>query len=1515
MSNVSISPENLSPEAKRALLAKLLEKKAQQEALQKTVKQEASSQTPSPEEPHKGTEPRLNTPLPLSYGQRALWFLYQSDRTNTAYNVSIPARIRSTVNVNALKQAFQDLGDHHPTLRTTFTVNTGSTDEAEPCQTIHSTLPVSFKQVDSTGWSEEAAWSEEALHEAVTATHHEPFDLENGPIYRVTLFTRSPKEHVLLFSLHHIVYDAWSIGPLLNDAAQLYAAANAETIPNLPPLTHQYDDYVQWQKQTLEGPEGDRLLAYWQQQLAGDLPTLDLPTDQPRPLQPSGQGASHTFSFKPEQLKALRIFARSEGMTLYTVLMATFQSLLYRYTGQTDILVGSPVGGRPQKSFEQIVGYFVNPVTIRGSLSNTLTFKEFLSQIRTTTLDAIDHQAYPFSLLVEQLQPKRDPSRSPIFQVLFNFLKLQQIESVASILVPSESSTSPKPTVQWANLELEAFELEQQEGQFDLTLEMFEAEDSLLGVFQYSTDLFNPDTIKRMAGHFQTLLEAAIAAPNQQISNLPLLTSSEQSQFSQWNTTSLTYQSIDKTTDDLSLDCIHQRVEQQAAKTPTKAAVVCGDQQLTYQELNERANQLARHLQSKGVKPDDLIGLCIERSLEMLVGVLGILKASGAYVPLDPSYPPSRLDHMLTDSGAQIALTQNSLCDLLKGDASRSNNLSTICLDTDWAVIAEHDKQNLDIDISTSNLAYVIYTSGSTGKPKGVMIQHDSLVNFTQAAIEGYGFLESDRTLQFASISFDAAAEEIYPCLTTGGTLVLRNQEMLGSVAQFLQTCEDWQLTVLDLPTAYWQKITLELAASDLSLPAALRFIIIGGERVSPEQVRTWQTHVGDTPRLLNTYGPTEATVVATAYTITSAAKIPGEVPIGKPLNQVTTHILDKQLQPVPIGIPGELHLGGLGLARGYLNRPKMTAERFIPKPLGSNSSSHDSTNDDAKQPAISDRLYKTGDLVRYLPDGNIEYLGRIDHQVKIRGFRIELGEIETALSQHLAVTQVVVIDREDTPGDKRLVAYLIADTATDVSPSAFRQFLQQSLPEYMVPAAFVSVKALPITPNGKVDRRALPKPQASDLASATTYVAPRNPVEKQLTTIWETLLNVKPIGINDNFFDLGGHSLLTIGLSVQIEQHFSKKLPLSTVITAPTIAQLAVTIDPSLATQTDNLETTPVESTHLAPTSLNSAPSNSIVLLREGKATPNHQTQQTTKPPLFLLHDADGEILLYRSLAQALDPAITVYGIQPYSMANFPILHTRVTDMVSFYVEQIRTVQPEGPYFLGGLCVGGTLAFEVAHQLKQQGHAIAMVALLDSPDLDASERTSTVTAQRLKNLSGVFSDSGDSQQKLHQKLAGIVGTVSKKALNVVTYESQKKIGSVRDQAQLTLLRRHLDNGTTLPHFLQNISVRTVLTWAPCIQGMPKEIFDGSVTLFRATQASDIFEGTDIDDSPMRDLFEDDLLGWGKRVSQGVQVHDIPGGHSSMLQAPNVDVIAKKIQTIYQEQLQDTQQETAQSVA
>ncbi len=1071
---------NLSPQEKRALLVDLLQKKAREST----------------------------SVFPLSHGQRALWFLHQLDPGSAAYNLAFGGYIRPGLDVPAFRRTVQKLVDRHPSLRTTYTVHNG-----ELVQQVHGQTTPHLEVVDA------SSWVPDDLRDRLEEEADRPFNLEQGPVFREKLFTRGAHEHVLLLTAHHIALDFWSLDVILAEFLVLYLAESAGSRANLPPLGAQYSDFVAWQVEMLAGPEGDRLLGYWQKRLAGKLPVLDLPTDRPRLRLQRYRGGSHEFSLNEGLARRLETLAKREGTTLYATLLTAFFVLLHRYTAQVDILVGSPAAGRGMPGCESIVGYFVNPVVMRADLSGDSTFGVLLSQVRQTVLEALEHQDVPFALLVERLQANRDPSRSPLFQVEFvwDALRLLRQHNQA----PSDMDETPEGANR-GGLSLEPF-LKQRGAPFDLTLKMVAVGKSLSGAIQYNVDLFDAATIARMAGHFQTLLEGIVASPDARLSALPLLTESERRQILvEWN---------DTRTDYPDTSCLHELFESQVERSPDAVAVVFQEERLTYRELNRRADRLARRLKALGVGPDVLAGICAERSVEMVVGLLGILKAGGAYVPLDPTYPKERLAFMLEDAHVPVLLTQRRLVEGLPRHVA-----TVVCLDEDVPIIGEESARNPVSGAVAENLAYVIYTSGSTGRPKGVMITHRGICNRLRWMQGAYHLTEADRVLQKTPLSFDVSVWEVFWPLLTGARLVVAKPGGHLDPAYLLKLISDQGITTLHFVPSM---LRVFLEERGLDACHSVRRVICSGEPLTVAlQERFFERLAAE---LHNLYGPTEASIDVTCWSCTRTGGRQ-TVPIGRPIANTQIYILDSHVCPVPVGIAGELHIGSVGLARGYLNQPALTAEKFIPDPFSN---------------AAGARIYRTGDLARYLRDGTVEFLGRMDGQVKVGGCRIELKEIEAVLDRHPAVREAVVVARDDLPGGRGLVAYVLPQPESAPTARELRSVLKRLLPDYMVPAAFVLVDTLPLMPNGKLDTRALPSVEAARPEVAEAYVAPRNRVEALLADAWAQALGIDKVGVHDNYFELGGASLqiLLIVAKVNAEGlHLSPEMFLQ----YPTIAELA---------------------------------------------------------------------------------------------------------------------------------------------------------------------------------------------------------------------------------------------------------------------------------------------------------------------------------------------------------------------
>jgi amino acid adenylation domain-containing protein/non-ribosomal peptide synthase protein (TIGR01720 family) len=1104
MSDLLKRLESLSPQKRELVLQKLLA----QQASAKHKSQVVSIKPVSRDEL-----------IPLSFPQQKLWFLHQMEGSSANYNMAAAVEIRGNLQVYILERIIREIVQRHEILRTTF-----RTVDGQAVQIVTPSLTVSLPVIDL-----QTLPVEERLAEVQCLAVEEQlksFDLTQDCLLRVTLLHVDLESYVLLVTMHHIVSDGWSMGVFIQEFSSLYAAFAQDKPSPLPALSIQYADFAHWQRQYLQGEVLENQLNYWRQQLTGAPPILELPTDRPRPSVQTFQGQTLNFALNQNLTKQLNMLSQKSGTTMFMSLMAAFVTLLYRYSNQSDIVIGSPIANRDRQETYPLIGLFVNTLVLRTNLGGNPSFAELLQRVRQVALDAYAYQDIPLERLVEALQPERSLSHMPLFQVAFAM------------------QNTPMGQLELPNLCLNLLKVENRTAKFDLTLSMQETETGLLGEWEFNTDLFDVATITRMAGHFQTLLEDIIANPQKPISELSLLTPSEQHQLLvEWNNTQ-----TDAPQDKL----IHQLFAEWVEKTPDAIAVVFENQQLTYSQLNERANQLANHLQNLGVKPDTLIGICVERSPEMIIGLLAILKAGGAYLPLDPNYPTERLTFILTDSQPPILLTQQHLTDKLP-----PHQAITICLDAESSppplCASASLREKTPTELHHNNLAYIIYTSGSTGKPKGVMVPHTGLTNLAQAQIKTFNIQTSSRVLQFASFSFDASISEIIMTLGAGARLYLATKESLLPGASLIALLQNYGITHITLPPTALAVLPPE------QLPA-LQTIIVAGEACPPDLVARWSMG----RRFFNAYGPTEASVCATIAQCHNSTNKP---PIGRPITNTQIYLLDQNLQPVPIGVPGELHIGGIGLAKGYLNRSELTQEKFIPHPF-------------SNQPEA--RLYKTGDLARYLPDGNIEYLGRIDHQVKLRGFRIELEEIAALLSQHPGVNQNTIIVREDIPGSQRLVAYIVPDSDATPTVSDLRQFLKEQLPEYMVPSAFVLLETLPLTPNGKVDKRALPAPE-SRLELGVNFVAPRTPQESKLAAIWTEVLRLTQVGIHDNFFEIGGDSILSLQIIARANQA-GMQLNVKQLFQHQTVAELAMvagnveTIQAEQGLVTGSIPLTPIQ-------------------------------------------------------------------------------------------------------------------------------------------------------------------------------------------------------------------------------------------------------------------------------------------------------------------------------------------------
>ena len=1043
-------------------------------------------------------EGELLLTAPATESQKEIWASVQmGSEANCAYNESQTLQLKGDLDVESFQSALQQLILHHEALRTTF-----SPDGTTLC--ISSSFDYKIPVIDLT----ELELYEQKVEVATLRRQvvEQPFDLEHGSLFRVQLLKLHSQEHLVMITVHHIICDGWSWAVLMPDLGNLYSALKQGQTPELEEAEC-FSQYAISQAAAVESEEAIATENYWLQQYAQSVPVLDFPTDHPRPPFRTFESAREDWDLSPALVPSLKQLGTKLGCSFMSTLLAGFEVWLHRLTGQSDIVVGVLAAGQAATEMYNTVGHCVNLLPMRSLVMGEQSFKDYLQSRRAKVLDDYDHQQFTFGTLIQKLSIPRDPSRIPLVPILLNI-----DQGLDSAKLP------------FHDLEVELFSNPRSFENFELFVNATEMAGKLTLECQYNTNLFDAETIRRRLAEFETLLTGLVADPDQAIAALPFLPSAEQQLLSQWNQTQSIYP------DHL---CLHQLIEEQVKRTPEAIAVILEDQQLTYEELDRQANQLAHYLQSLGAQAETLVGISMERTSEMLVAMLGVLKVGAAYIPLDPTYPSDRLAFMMADSQIELLLTHSSIVTEIPASQAK-----VVCLDQDGDAMQKHSVEPLSYQVSPDSLAYVIYTSGSTGTPKGVQITHQGVVNFLHAMQKEPGMVQEDVLLSVTTLSFDIAVLELLLPLTVGATTVLVSRQVAMDGEALLNALERFKVTVMQATPATWR---LLLAANWQGSPNLK--ILSGGEALPSDLAREL---VQRAQVVWNLYGPTETTIWSTAYKLETDDVKPL---IGKPIVNTRIHLLDANLQPVPIGVSGELHIGGDGLARGYLNRPELTAEKFIPDPLSA-------------EPG--NRLYKTGDLARFLSDGQIEYIGRIDHQVKVRGFRIELGEIEATLLQHPTVKEAIAIVREDTPGEKLLVGYFVPQTGTDGAGiiSELRRSLKTQLPDYMVPTILMALDALPLTPNGKANRKALPQPDAYRPELAANYVAPKTTLETQIAELWAQVLKLERVGIEDNFFDLGGYSLLAMQVITRLRQAIAIELSLRTFFEAPTVAELADRIE-----------------------------------------------------------------------------------------------------------------------------------------------------------------------------------------------------------------------------------------------------------------------------------------------------------------------------------------------------------------
>ncbi|QSV63975.1 MAG: amino acid adenylation domain-containing protein [Dolichospermum sp. DL01] len=1307
--------------------------------------------------------------LPLSFAQTRLWFIDQYEGANAIYNIFQGLRLEGKLNIEALEKAVNALIVRHETLRTGFLSS-----EGEPVQIILPQLTLTIPVTDLG----ELSLEEQGLQvqHLVTQESHKPFDLKNPPLLRVSLFRLGATTHILLLTIHHIIADGWSMGVLNRELSHLYQAACKEETPSLPALPIQYADFAQWQRNWLQGDVLESQLSYWKQQLGGSLPVLELPTDHPRPAIQTYNGASISVELSLDLTNGLKALSQQEGVTLFMTLLAAFQILLYRYSGQEDIIVGTPIANRNRQEIEPLIGFFVNSLVLRTNLGGNPSFRELLKQVREVTLGAYTHQDLPFEKLVEEIQPERDLSRNPLFQVWFNMINFTGSTLLKLMDLKAENLLS-----------------QEIDSKFDLTLYLENKDKNIYLQLVYNKTLFNADTIEEMSKHFQQLLKVIVRNPEYPISNLSLLTETERYQLSCRRNL---IQPSNPFTEFLKSDIkqsIPSRFQQQVEKYPHHFAIKTRNYEWTYEELNQQANNIAQQLLAYLPHEQIRIALLFEHDAPMIAAILGVLKLGQIYVTLDPDYPQDRVSYILEDSLASLIITNDHNFDKaqdLVGEKLRIINIDQIEI-TD---IYEEINQK----ISADTIAYLLYTSGSTGQPKGVIQNHGNVIHFIRNYTNNLHISTQDKLTLFSSYSSDAAVIDIFGTLLNGATLYPFDlkQEGLANLSQWLR---EQEITIYhSTPTVYRYFLNSVTDKKDLE---KIRLVVLGGETVVKQDVELYGEYFADDCIFVNGLGCTESSFNL-QYLINKEIAIPGNsISVGYPFDDTEILLLDSDRMPTDI--IGEIAIRSHHLALGYWRKPELTAEVFLPDPTGGKR-----------------RIYRTGDWGRFLPDGSLKFLGRKDFQVKIRGFRIELGEIEAVISKHPDVLNTVTIVREDIPGDKRLIAYIVLQPQGRLTQTELRQLVKQKLPDYMIPSAFVFLEKIPLTPNGKIDRRALPAPDSSRQDTAKAFLAPRDELELQLTKIWEKVLARKPIGVRDNFFDLGGHSLLGVKLLAQIQKSFPSNLPLSILFQAPTVEELAKVLRQKKVTP----------------------PWYSLVPIQPGGS----------RPILFGIHH-----IYFNDLSRYLGPEQPIYALH-YAMAEATdraLSLPKMEDLAAHYIEEMRTLQPEGPYFLMGLSFGGVIAYEMAQQLVAQGQQVGLLALFDTH------------IQRGRKL-----------LPLRQRVANL--------LRLPLPELMERVNG-RVKAKLLVLRY---GNQYLPHIYNREGmVATAKAYTP-------KPYPGRVNLFKAMDVSVSYVNYQVDPPEM---------GWRKFITGELEIHEVPGSHIGILEEPNIQILAEKLRVCMDKALGD----------
>lgn len=1359
-----------SSEEKRALAKKLLQQKIEQ----------------------------TKTSYPLSHGQKALWFLNKNNPTSTSYNIAVIFKIANAINVPVLKSALQRIINRHEILRTTYSMENG-----EPVQIVHSFMELFYAEIDVSGYNETKLLEE--LKKAKNAL----FDLTNGPLLRVYLFKKSICENHLLICTHHIAFDGWSILVLLEELKFLYSSIKYNSETELPDKKFSYSDYTRLQKEFLTTEDADKQLLYWQNELRGEIPIQSLYTDFPRPAIQTENGSSVKLELTVETINNLKEFSKAYGLTTNVILLGTLKILLSRYTQQDDIIVGTPTTGRTKPEWLNLLGYFVNPVAIRSRLSGEQDIISFFKETRTKVINALSNQDYPFPLLVNKLKLKRDPSRNPVFQTLFALQKYDQQFEISRLLgIYTENMDT---------LEMEPYEMPQTEGQVDLSVEFYESKSKLFGYFHYNTSLFERNTIQKMAFHYEELLKNTLIDTHQKVTSVGIISEPEEQQLVQgFNNTAIEIPSH---------KCIHEIIEMQAKKIPLKIAMVFQDRQISYEEMDQLSNQLSNYIINCGIKTGDHVGISMDRSLDMLIAMIAVLKAGAAYVPLDPVLPNERLSFMANDSGIRLLLTQEKYATQFSG------SLNKVLLDQKDVEIKKESTEKPLLTCKPESLAYIIYTSGSTGQPKGVMVEHRQVVNF----FNGIGEKLKDDTdvcwLALASISFDISIQELLWPLTRGFKVLIQKNDLNEIINEnnFSLSSQIVKHHATHLICAYSMIRLLSSNSNSLNSIRKLKKVFLGGEPLNKSVIES--IFNGSSVEIYNVYGPTETTVFSTFTKLSNEDKV---LTIGKPMANTQVYILDRNMQLLPIGVPGEIYISGESVARGYIGKEELTLERFIKNPFSINSG--------------NERIYKTGDIGRYLEDGNIEFIGRNDSQIKIRGHRIELGEIEFRIRQCRNIKDCALIIKKIHEEDK-IVAFIVAgsDPVKEDISNELKRYIQQFLPEYMQPSYFIFIKELPLTQNQKLDVKYLQNYHIENSNAAFRY--PHTEIEKQLVKIWKNVLGVERIGTNDNFFNVGGDSILAIQIISKANQEGIYIQP-GHLFQFQTIRELANAVEKN-------------------------------VKVGESKSLLPLQTKGDN-PPIFFVPGSGGNAMYLQKLSHYMGNNQPFYGLQAIGIDGSRDPLKSIEEIAGHYVNEIMDLFSEGPCYIAGHSFGAWVAYEMAMQLSNRGKKVEFLGLLDMYAPESIERN--------ENLS--LEDDAVWYVKIVDML--------NRLFNLNIEFTLDELNGLSEGAQLLLMKSKLEAVRLLPENSDPLLIKGLLNIQKSnsrIDYKPKEKYNGPISLIRADLE------VDNDDFNFSGHFVDDeFFGWRKSSTFEVSVSYTKGDHLSMMREPNVIYLAETINRLIKEE-------------